>query len=499
MMILPRCLVFVFALLLASSPPTIATADAPLSVEFPKLRSEAGASPIKRPPASFPTFARERSKFGAASAVLIDVASGEIIESFNPAKSMPPASVAKVITTLYAIDRLGAEYQFVTNVEINGPVEGGIVQGDLILRGGGDPALDSDEMALLLDEVVAFGIKGITGAFIIDTSALPELREIHNDQPPQAAYNPGISALNTNFNRVHLEWVSDDDGTVFTLKGRAERYMPVSNRVSIEKVAGLSRPFEHSRSEFTEDWSINASMLGQGGARWLPVRDVAQYSADLFRTIARSKSVLLPAPRIVRTPVRGEEVARFERRELKLVCRGMLHFSTNVTAEVIGLSAGHRTASPSSLEASAALAVDWVRETYGVGRLTLFDHSGLNPNNAITAGSMARIVQKAAKDGKLDGLLRRYFVSGSSGRGEAVPGASVRAKTGSLNFVRGLSGVITGRNDRRLAFAIFSNDLEARSKADHSLETPPGAKRFANRARVFEQAVLRRWLLAYGR
>ena len=85
-----------------------------------------------------------------------------------------------------------------------------------------------------------------------------------------------------------------------------------------------------------------------------------------------------------------------------------------------------------------------------------------------------------------------------NGKKEAAPGVEVRAKTGSLNFVRGLSGRIEGTNGRVLAFAIFSRDAQKRALANHSLERPPGAKTFSRQAHRIEQAILRRWIGQYA-
>ena len=174
-------------------------------------------------------------------------------------------------------------------------------------------------------------------------------------------------------------------------------------------------------------------------------------------------------------------------------------FSTNLTAEVIGLTAGRGENQAQTLKASGRQMQEWVETSYPVTGFRFDDHSGLNPSNQVNAVGMARLISAASKAGRLDGLLRRYFVSGRNGRGEALEGAEVRAKTGSLNFVRGLAGTITTPNRRRFAFAIFSRDLEARAKVDHREERPAGTRTFANRAKVLEQALLRRWLLSYGR
>lgn len=73
---------------------------------------------------------------GAVAYVLMDARSGSVLEAREPELAMPPASVAKTLTSLYALEKLGPAYRFVTRVLATGPVSGGVVQGDLVLAGG---------------------------------------------------------------------------------------------------------------------------------------------------------------------------------------------------------------------------------------------------------------------------------------------------------------------------------------------------------------------------
>jgi len=373
-----------------------------------------------------------------------------------------------------------------------GQVVGGIVQGDLVLVGGGDPVLDSDELVRMIKTLKEAGVKGITGKFRYYDASLPFLREVDDGQPVEAAYNPAISGLNLNFNRVHLEW---GKGNGLTPTARAEQHAPYVSSVRIVASDRSEPIYKYEEKGGADHWSLAAPAFQKPGATWLPVRNPAPYAAEVFRTLSREYGVLLPYPEVTKTVPSGVELARMERRDLNLLCRGMLHFSTNLTAEVVGLKASGQ----SSLGLSGTAMQNWALERFGIGAATFRDHSGLGDFNRISAGDMASIMAQAGREGALDGLLRRYFVPAAKGNKPAVEGAEVRAKTGTLNFVRGLSGLIHGKSGQKLAFAIFSADLEKRAKIDGSNTRQPGAKRFGNRALGFERAVLRRWLLAHGR
>ena len=481
-----------FLSLLASFLVAASTLAAPQHVERAKRPLARGAQEAPPPAPNLAAIAARLNPNGSSAAVLIDVASGAILESYQGGKPMAPASVTKVVTTLFGIARLGSDFSFTTRLLASGPVQGGIIQGDLTLVGGGDPSLDSDELVLMIEQLKAAGIRGITGDFLFDASLLPHVVEIDDGQPVEAAYNPGVSGLNLNFNRVYFQWNGPDQ---VSLKARAEHHAPLVERVSMVTSNRAGPVYEYSYKNGRDHWDVLAGALKGEGASWLPVRNPAPYAAEVFRTLARDYGVILPFPQVSSGRAKGREVARMERRELKLVCRGMLHFSTNLTAEVIGL----RASGASSLGASGRAMEAWAKEAFGVSSPSFRDHSGLGDLNRISAQDMAQIVAVSGKRGDLEGLLRRYFVPSGNGNKPVDPNVEVRAKTGTLNFVRGLSGLIEGKGGRRLAFAIFSSDLEALAASNGGQAKPRGSRRFANRARSFERLVLRDWILTHAR
>ena len=464
----------------------------PQHVEKAKRPLARGAQAAPVPQSSLADLAAKYHSEGQSAAVLMDVATGQVMEVWNPDVQMPPASVTKVVTTLYGIDSLGSTYHFTTRILATGPVVNGIIQGDLVLVGGGDPALDSDELVRMIETLRDKGVKGISGKFLYSADALPYLREIDDGQPVEAAYNPSVSGLNLNFNRVHLEW---GKGNGLNPTARAERHAPSVSTVRIEATDRSGPIYKYEEKGGADHWSLAAPAFQKSGSVWLPVRNSAPYAAEVFRTLSRDYGLLLPYPEKSAPPPDGTELARMERRDLDLLCRGMLHFSTNLTAEAVGLKSSGQL----NLASSGIAMQLWAKERYGILSPVFRDHSGLGDDNRISAGEMASIISQAGKAGALDGLLRRYFVPAEKGNKPAVEGVDVRAKTGTLNFVRGLSGLIHGKSGQKLAFAIFSANLEERAKIDGTKARQPGAKRFANRARSFEQAVLRRWILSHGR
>jgi D-alanyl-D-alanine carboxypeptidase/D-alanyl-D-alanine-endopeptidase (penicillin-binding protein 4) len=126
------------------------------------------------------------------------------------------------------------------------------------------------------------------------------------------------------------------------------------------------------------------------------------------------------------------------------------------------------------------------------------NHSGLSPDSRVTPRRMAQLVRAAAlsADGALAKLLPEHPVDDAKDR--APKGSKVLAKTGTLDFVRGLSGLAVTASGRTIAFAYFANDLEKRDATRGMGAAPPGARPWRNRAIVLERRLLRSWLTRFA-
>ncbi|MGB3251075.1 MAG: D-alanyl-D-alanine carboxypeptidase/D-alanyl-D-alanine-endopeptidase [Tabrizicola sp.] len=436
---------------------------------------------------------------GAVAYVLLDPVSGTVLEAREPDLLLPPASVAKAVTSLYALEKLGAGYRFATRVLATGPMSGGIVQGDIILAGGGDPTLQTDQLGDLVARLAKAGLKGASGRFLFWDGALPRLQGIAADQPEHVGYNAAISGLNLNFNRACFEWKKVDGAWRTTVDARGERFLPGVDMVRVD-VAQRDVPLFTYASGRVEEWTVASAALGKGGSRWLPVRDPGAYVAEVFRTLARAQGIKLAAGERVASVPPGEEIGRVDSAPLPEVLRDMLKFSTNLTAECVGLTASGQ----GSLEASGKAQSDWVRARFGVS-FDMHDHSGLGGQSRVTAAGMAKLLAQAEREKRgLKQILRD--VGMKDDKGGVIKGHPVKvlAKSGTLNFVSGLAGHIvppqsSGNDGRELVFAIFSGDPERRDAVPVALrEDPEGAGGWTKRARRLQGQLINRWAGLYA-
>ncbi|MEM9049357.1 MAG: D-alanyl-D-alanine carboxypeptidase [Pseudomonadota bacterium] len=461
---------------------------------------------------------------GQTGYALMALRTGEMLDALAPDTTFLPASVTKIPTALYALETLGAEHRFVTRLMANGPIRNGVLEGDLILRGGGDPMLDSDGLGEMAQRAAARGIVRITGRFLVDDTALPVLREIDPGQPVQAAYNPSVGGLNLNFNRVRLEW-GGQKGAGLRLEARAKRFSPAVRHVDIAAIDRSGPVFSWEPGpEGGERWTVARSALGRPGGRWLPVRDPAAYAGDVFRSLAGAFGLSLPPAQRIGpalhdgdrvahqlgslagiAPPRAQaesEVARWSSPDLATILRGMLKFSTNLTAEVAGLATTKtRGVAMSDLARSGQEMQSWLSSYCQLEHAPVFaNHSGLSGTTTLTPTQTVAMLaaEEAHLPGRLAGLLKAVTLPPARPGGTAPAGFAV-AKTGTLAFARGLAGYLVDGSGARYAFAVYATDRAARAQAQLDRDRPRGSRRWLGRARAQERRILSEWLTRLSR
>lgn len=495
---------------------------APLYAAAPSL----APTPRAKPPMPAPTAAdlvANSGLTGVVAFILVDLETGAILDAERADLPLPPASVAKAPTALYALDALGPDYRFETRVAAVGGRSGGVLNGDLILQGGGDPVLDTADLNDLVAQVAARGITSVDGRFIVDAALLPSILQIDDFQPPHVQFNPSIGGLNLNFNRIFGSWRRRGVGFATTMEARSDQLSPPTSQARLE-VAGETKAsvfdyaVENGAGGEVEVWRVARRALRRDGSRWFPTRRPADYAARTFRDLARRAGVALPAHEAGAAPVVAEVLARFQSAPLTEIVRGMLLHSTNLTAETLGLAATRAFGGAAfGLEDSAGAMNAWGAGFAGFpagdAGLQLNNHSGLSGESR---ASVRRIVELlVAAEGRvfpgdfagaavtLKDLLpeKPYFDPQA-----LAPGRSARvfAKTGTLDYVTALAGYLdvetaSPTGQRRFAFAYIAADAERRRRLnDPKKEITEGARAFRNRAVRLKRAMLHNWVNRFG-
>lgn len=441
----------------------------------------------------------------------VDLRDGAILEQRNADASFIPASVTKIPATVAALASLGWGHRFETALYRTGPVVEGVLRGDLYLVGGGDPLLTADDLAELVVQAQQGGIRDLAGTFHYDAGFLTQLAAIDPDQPETATYNPGISALSVNFNVIQVSWETDPaEGTlsITATSNTDTQRVPADSAVFAvaQDASGQRSTFRLGDSQDSDVWVI-ARHVSPEGQDWLPVRATALNTAMVFRRMAQERGLGLPTPTEADLPDGAVQVASHQSPPLARIVRGVLRYSNNLSAELVGLVAT-RTLSGQALPlADSARFLDhWLQGRIGEGDWDSYrgrNHSGLAADARTTPRQMVDILRYAdsldSGDDSFVGLLPLVATiepGRPNSRQDRV--IEVRAKSGTLYYGSGLAGYLLMDGQPKIAFAVFVSDLEARRRLDSADDPaarnrPPGAQHWLARARTVQRALLDHW------
>ncbi len=412
---------------------------------------------------------------------VVDLESGRTLYQLNQDRLFVPASNTKLFSTALGLTRLGPEYRYVTRVATEAPPdEAGVVAGDLVLVGGGDPNLSSrvlpyerksefrpDRLGAIEElaaEVVAAGVRRIEGNVVGDDSHWMWERWADTWAVEDISSDDGapVTALGVNDNlvtlRIHRDGTVDWDPAVpyYEIDNRAR---PGAGRLQVKKEPG---------ERVVHVWGA----LGEGHAELLAIDDPARYAAEALRAalVRQGITVLGPATSRHRVPwdvgearTYGYTVASRSSWPLAEDLRVTNKVSQNLHAEMTLREVARVRRGLGSLEAARSEMKTFLREAgIGEGDYFLRDGSGLSRQNLVSPRAVVGLLSHLWKSrqrelwldtlpvGAVDGTLHGRFVG--------TPAAEqVRAKTGTLTHVSALSGYLeTG--GRTVAFSVLVNN-----------------------------------------
>ncbi|HZN47544.1 MAG TPA: D-alanyl-D-alanine carboxypeptidase/D-alanyl-D-alanine-endopeptidase, partial [Ramlibacter sp.] len=312
-----------------------------------------------------------------------------------------PASIAKLATTYAALDLLGPTFAWTTPVFFDGPVRLGVLQGNLIIKGQGDPKLVIERLWLLLRRVRALGVHTISGDILLDRSAftLPAHDPSAFDGLPLRPYNVGPDALLVNFKAVTVTITPDgNQARVRVEPPLAGVHWPASLPLSGSQGCGdwitaLGADFRNpARIRFTGSFPRAC-----GEQAWqLAFPDPASYAARAIAELWREVGGHLAGEvRDGAAPAGLKPAFEFTSPPLAEVIRDINKFSNNVMAQQLFLTLSLQQRGAGSPEASREVLRTWWRERLGGEGLLTEAGSGLSRNEVTTARQLAQLLQAA--------------------------------------------------------------------------------------------------------
>lgn len=407
--------------------------------------------------------------------LVVDMATGARLYEKNPDLGLNPASNVKLVTTAAALALLGPEHRYVTRVYAKkGALKGATIDGDLYLRGGGDPSLVTADLYQLASDLRALGITKVTGGLVLDLTAFDrdELPPHYDQKDELASYRAPGGAMSINFGTyVVLARPGADPG--------AAPFIVVDPPVPSIRLKTTATTSAGARNQLklavgtAKDGAIEIAASGEIGAdagpveyRY-PVARPGDYTGEVFRLVLKQRGVSLgrAAVRFEAVPEDSQRLALVRSEPLSVLVRSVNKLSNNYIAEHILKTLDDHA--PATFAGGLARVRAWLG-SIGVPGLGLDygNGSGLYDANRLSAAQLVHLLQAVHRDFRIgadflaslpiagvDGTLRSRMQQGSAAR-------FVRAKTGSLDGVSTLSGYAGAVGRPPLAFAILFNDLD---------------------------------------
>ncbi len=406
----------------------------------------------------------------ALSVVVQDAGSGRRLLEFQPQRPVNPASLMKLLTTLAALERLGPAWSWSTPVWLQGVVRDGVLEGNLHIKGSGDPKLVMERLWLLLRRVQQLGVREIRGDIVVDQSAfaVADASAAEFDGEPLRPYNVRPAALLLNYRSAIYTFVPDAAaGVARVLVEPALAGVQVDRTVALatgpcgDWRAALKASFEPARTRFAGGYSTACGENSWAVADPEPASFDARALAGLWREMG---GVLNGSVR--EGPAPAAAAPSFEHRSPPLldVVRDVNKFSNNVMAQQVFLSLALQAnpGQPATTESARETMRRWLLARAGplAADAVIDNGSGLSRETRLSAALLARLLALAFDSPVMSELMSSLPISGVDGtlrRSRALP-ARAHLKTGSLRDVAGVAGyVLTGSGRHFVLVAVINH------------------------------------------
>lgn len=405
------------------------------------------------------------------AAVRMEVLGGaQALFSHNEDRKMIPASDAKLITAMAALEKLGPGFTFETKVFQEGE--------DLVLAGNGDPYLVSERLWLLARNVARLGIKKV-GSIKVNASAFDQtytgLREFEGSGEPFTAL---VSSTALNFNSLEIHVTPGKGAKAVLEAGPLENpYAILKNEVTVTGGSGKNinvKPMgtDGNRQTFLVSGSIGrkAGPVVVYGAVALPEAHIASAFAQLLRkegiSVAKDYGGLIS---ILVSPDK-EPLTSIESLALQDLLRLVNNYSNNFMTEEIFLALSAAPAVQASMAKSKQVVTDYLRKHPACAESSMENGSGLAWDTRVTARCFTETTQDAYRDFLIFAdLLGSLPAGGNTGtlkhrfkrNGLDFQALKVRGKTGTLwskQVVTSLTGVTAAASGEKVVFSLIEND-----------------------------------------
>jgi len=456
------------------------------------------AAPAELSPTVQAAFERARVAAANSAIVIVPLDGGPLQLARNEDVPMNPASTMKLLTTYAALATLGPDYRWRTQIFASRRPVAGRIDGDLIVRGSGDPSFVIERWWLLLQRLRALGVRDIQGDLVLDRSAYAQAQLLGPslDGNELRPYNVAPDALLINFKTLSLDFVPDPAAAIAHIIATPQldgvhipTQVPLVDGACVDWKEQLKADFSQPRSP-----RFGGSFARACGIKTWHVSLLTpnEYALATFRALWKAAGGTLGGSvREGLVEANAIPLIEHESPPLSEVIRDINKNSNNVMARQLFLSLGismQQQVAAASEDASSPLAprneanqaepeaADTARSIRAVRtwldqqglrmpELVLQNGSGLSRQERISAASLAQLLVHAWKSNQMPNFLASLPLAGVDGTMKKRPAAAGAAyvKTGYLADVRALAGYVFAASGRHYAVVALINDAHAQA------------------------------------
>ncbi len=404
---------------------------------------------------------------------MVSMKTGQVLFEKNADKALIPASNMKVITSAAALHLLKPEFRFKTTLYSNARLRGGVLNGDIYLKGYGDPVLDDERLSELVQELRFAGVESITGnLYVDDTFFDQETRgKGWKDTYGAAAYSARISALSLNLNTVAVQVKPGQLGQAANVRLKPENtFFDIVNQTRTTTGATrlkISRQWVNNRNQIIVSGQVN--LRGRTESENINLDKPGLYVGNVAQSMLKQEGIQLQG-KVVKgqTPAGATILASTLSPPLKDIVTRLNKDSVNLIAEnLLKFMGANFIGAPGTAEKGAQVIKDrFLLSQVGIDPntpLVIADGSGLSPLNRLTATTLSRVLEYMFQqfDVSVDfmGSLAISGVDGTLKKRMNTPllKRRVRAKTGFINGVSSLSGYVYTQKNEVIIFSFLMN------------------------------------------
>lgn len=428
--------------------------------------------------------------------ISVQTADGVPVASLNENILLSPASCQKLVTTSTALLILGPDFQFKTHLQYDGSFDAasGTLEGNLFLRGGGDPTLGSEKFTMtLLDSLLAtlvgkmksLGIKKINGQIIGDDAIFESIMAPGTWDWGDIGqyYGAGPSGLTICDNMVcyYLKSGADNTPTQFV---RMQPYIP--NITIINDVKSGTTKSGDDSFIFGSEYSNYRHIVGTVSSNEEEFKvkgsipDPAWFAAFILDSVLKANGIAITG-RPTTTRMLSESnmnytindnrttVATIKSPTLRSIIKQINVYSNNLYAEQLHkYLAYYKKGYGSNLSANSIVQSFWSNKGIPSNEIIPVDGSGLSRSNAISASALTDLLVKMQNEKYFDDFLSSLPISGKNGTMSSfgkgtILANNLTAKSGSMTRVRSYAGYVKSKNGKKLVFTVIFNNYTCKN------------------------------------